>query len=256
MSHTLTQHDSVTVSGVVDAKGSAGVDIRGKGWTLRFAFDTWRSPDGRLHSEKLSVTRTVSQDELHHLRERIYAYNLLTARVVFTGAADAELLELIDQAVSDDALVRRAEAMKQPQTREHATFGTLSFDPRLDWYQGRASWAGSPVGLNLSAMIDSELEAALRVAAELWQDQAGWNQRVQDYAVQKLLDLKNSAWLDDGESALNAGAFKARMSLNTITVYPNGEFEFWHDDGDLFFGHTILVSGSLAAGPTDADIPG
>jgi hypothetical protein len=46
------------------------------------------------------------------------------------------------------------------------------------------------------------------------------------------------------------------LKLESITVYPDDSFEFWHNDGDLFWGHSILVSGSLSEGPTDAEVPG
>jgi hypothetical protein len=46
------------------------------------------------------------------------------------------------------------------------------------------------------------------------------------------------------------------MRLTSITVGHGGRFTFWHEDGDLFWGHSITVSGTLAKGPTDADIPG
>jgi hypothetical protein len=46
------------------------------------------------------------------------------------------------------------------------------------------------------------------------------------------------------------------MTLESITVTPDGSFDFWHNDGDLFYGHSIQVSGNLSQGPTHADIPG
>ena len=46
------------------------------------------------------------------------------------------------------------------------------------------------------------------------------------------------------------------MKIESITVHPDGGFEFWHNDGDLFWGHSILISGSLVEGPNSADIPG
>jgi hypothetical protein len=46
------------------------------------------------------------------------------------------------------------------------------------------------------------------------------------------------------------------MKLESITVHPDGRFEFWFDDGDLFWGHSIAVRGSLAEGPTEASVEG
>jgi hypothetical protein len=34
---------------------------------------------------------------------------------------------------------------------------------------------------------------------------------------------------------------------------PDGAFEFWHNDGDLFWGHSILIVGSLEEGLTDGE---
>ena len=74
--------------------------------------------------------------------------------------------------------------------------------------------------------------------------------------MQELLPLKNENWLDEGEAELSADQFKSRMTLESVTVEPGGSFDFWHNDGDLFCGHSIQISGSLSEGPTRADIPG
>jgi len=79
--------------------------------------------------------------------------------------------------------------------------------------------------------------------------------RVKDSAVQELLPLKNDAWLGDDETEFSPEEFKSKMTLQSISIHPDGDFDFWHDDGDLFWGHSIQVSGSLADGPTAADIP-
>jgi hypothetical protein len=50
--------------------------------------------------------------------------------------------------------------------------------------------------------------------------------------------------------------FKARMALESVTVEADGSFQFWYGDGDLFWGHSIQVSGNLAEGPTDASLAG
>jgi hypothetical protein len=141
-------------------------------------------------------------------------------------------------------------------SRRHERFGELTFDPRVGWYEASTTWSGAPVRLNLVAEDDEALNAALAHAVELWNDQPGWTARVRDRAVDELLGLKNGTWLEEDEDEVSREAFVGRMVLQSISVHPEGEFEFWHDDGDLFWGHSIQVSGNLQEGPTDAGIAG
>ena len=97
---------------------------------------------------------------------------------------------------------------------------------------------------------------SVRTAEILWGDQAAWKRKVDDFAVRKLLSLKNGAWRDDGEARLTPAAFKKRMKLRSLSVDGDGRFEFWHDDGDPFGGHSIQIVGSLRKGLTRADLPG
>jgi hypothetical protein len=100
-----------------------------------------------------------------------------------------------------------------------------------------------------------DVEAALRVAEELWEHQKEWKERVEAYAVEKLLSLKNSAWLEDDEEEVSPEIFKSRISLATITVDAEGFFSFWYDDDGLF-DHSIHIEGNPQDGITDASIEG
>ena len=91
---------------------------------------------------------------------------------------------------------------------------------------------------------------------QLWANESSWQTRIQDYAVRELLPLKNDLWLDDDELDFTPELFKSKMTLQSISVYANGYFSFWHDDGDIFFGHSIQICGNLTDGLTSADIPG
>lgn len=46
------------------------------------------------------------------------------------------------------------------------------------------------------------------------------------------------------------------MTLEAIQVDGEGGFEFWFDDGDLFYGHSIHVAGNLEKGPDWAQMEG
>lgn len=140
--------------------------------------------------------------------------------------------------------------------REDPVFGTLTLERGRDWYVALATWNGTAVQLKISVEGDHDFAAALESAHRLWRDQPAWDARVLDCAAAKLLPLKNSDWLDEDESEVSADQFRRRMTLKSIWVSADGSFDFWYDDGDLFWGHTIDVSGSLEDGPSDAQILG
>lgn len=132
----------------------------------------------------------------------------------------------------------------------------LELDRRFDDYNGKAQWCGAEVRLSLSCADASEPRGALAAAASLFQDQAEWSKRVKEFAADRLLPVKNEYWLQDNEAELSREDFISRMTLEEISVDESGAFSFWHDDGDLFWGHSILINGDLTEGLTDADIPG
>jgi hypothetical protein len=81
-------------------------------------------------------------------------------------------------------------------------------------------------------------------------------QDVAAFAIDSLLGDKNENWLEDGETPLTRSQFAARMKLVDITIHADGHLEFWHDDDYMFWGHSILVEGTLAGGLTNVDTPG
>jgi hypothetical protein len=246
------------VSGFVDARGAGGAKSSGKGeWTLRFAFEVWRDAAGVTRHEELTVSREVDTTELRDFLKCIRAGQLLSARVRITSPGRAELIVLEDGHLDPtDPFVLRANERAKPKMREHSRFGTLVFDPRVDWYSGRARWGAVEVDINVSATEDAEIDRALEVAEQLWRDQASWDRRIREFAVRKLLPMKNKTWLDEDERELTQDQFEARMTLESITVDPDGGFDFMHADGDLFWGHAIEVTGNLKDGPTGAHTPG
>lgn len=252
----------VAVSGVVSASGVAGGMFKGDElWRMNFSLDGWRVGDAEVQSDALYVTRRVTEDELGEFRKLITSYAVIRIRArvasdAVLGRSQALLEEFVGADTSDAELNARAEQLQRPVTFQDSSFGELTLDRRLEWFTGKAVWNGDEVSLNLSAKGREEVEEALATARSLWSSQELWHRRIGDFAVLELLRLKNDAWLDEDEAELTADQFKSKMKLETISVYPDGSFEFWHDDGDLFWGHSIQIGGNLAEGPNHADIPG
>lgn len=249
------------VIGLVDASGPGGWPEEGGQWTVSFTFHNWKVRPGPMKSRPLSVRLTTSRQVFNSLWERVHSYSVvrIRARVVeesVIGTPQAELVEFLGPDGTDSEMNQAGVDLQTPVHHQDHQFGQLTLNRRVNWYTAETKWNGEPVSLNLTVDESGSIDAALQTARTPWDDQKQWTRRIVDYAVRELRPLKNECWLGEGEGELSADEFKARMSLVAVTVEPDGSFDFWHDDGDLFCGHSIQISGNLSEGPTQADIPG
>lgn len=249
-----------TLVGVV-SPGSGGGWQTDAGWTLSITLDSWKTPPGPMKSRPLQIELTTTREQFDILRDQIDTYSVarFRARVVedsIIGIPKAEAVEYLGVDDSDPELNRASQELQKPVIHRDPEFGDLTLDRSVNWYSGDTEWNGVEIKLNLKLEEAADLEPALGAARKLWSDQPGWTQRVNEFAVKELLSLKNESWLDDGDAELTAEMFLDRMTLESITIGPDGDFDFWHDDGDLFWGHSIQVGGSLDGGLKHADIPG
>ena len=258
----LASQPIVYVLGVVNASGMSGGMFRGDVlWTLKLTLAAWRIQNAGLLISPLTLRRKVTNESLAELREWIKPYNVIRIRArVITDSSfgDPEgLLEAFDCIDgSDTELNEFAKQLQAPVNHVDSILGTFTLDRRVNWFVGSAGWNGKPVSIYLNAIVAAELQAALKTAHSLWEAQDIWNERVCDYAAEALLPLKNKNWLAENEVTITADQFKQKMTIESLTVNPNGSFEFSHSDGDLFGGHSIQTRGSLSKGLTKAGISG
>lgn len=248
------------VLAVVGPNGPGAARSRGEDlWSMSFTVEAWRVDGGQIQTQPLTVLRKMTDGELKALQELIVPYEVIRvkARVVVDsafGGPQALLEAYIGRESSDAELNQYAEQLQKPVTIDDPLLGTFTLDRQVDWFTGQVVWAGESISLHLSGSADAP--EALKTAHVLWHNQTEWNRRVRSFAVEELLPLKNDSWLDEGEAELTPDEFENRMTLESITVYADGCFDFWHNDGDLFWGHSIQISGDLTDGPSSADIPG
>jgi hypothetical protein len=160
-------------------------------------------------------------------------------------------LDASDAEMNDEVAV-----LRKPVSYTDREFGTFTLDRRLNWFMTNTKWNGRDIRLKIAACEPSEVERSLDIARKLWLAQESWQAEVLSCAARELLPVKNATWLGEGETKITAAQFTQRMELQWITVWPNGEFTFWHKDGELFFGHDIEVAGTLATGLKTANIHG
>ena len=139
---------------------------------------------------------------------------------------------------------------------EHETLGTLRYDADLDWYEGRVEHGGKAVPIYLAAAGQKEFDAAAARAVRVTSSLDYYGARAKEYAAGQLLKIKNDGWLEEGESPIGADEFKEKLSLQEIVFRRYGAVEFHHRDGDLFWGHSVVVSLDGGDNFVQADIPG
>lgn len=134
--------------------------------------------------------------------------------------------------------------------------GTLEWDDNFNWYRGKIYVADTSFDISLSPHEGTDASTALSRAKQIVRAFENYQTMAAEYAVDCLLDLKNDVWLEDGEEAVSADEFKAKMTLEALTIEADGSVTFWHHDGDLFWGHSIEVCVDSNDQCTSADIPG
>jgi len=245
----------VEIEGVVSPSDQGGWPHSDAYAVHCFSFSAWRRLRQPLIKNELTILRPVDPDG-----DWFFEYPKLTVhriRVLLSTDDSRAIFAGKSKDVADTkGLLVVIEELKKPVIIATERFGDLTLDRSIGWFEGNVRWNGELVHVTFSPDDNQNINKGLATAEKLWSEQQAWKEKVGSYAVKKLLPLKNDYWLGDGESPLNTDEFISRMTLQSISILPDGDFEFWHDDGDLFGGHFIQISGSLDDGLTDADIPG
>ena len=79
---------------------------------------------------------------------------------------------------------------------------------------------------------------------------------VRAYAAGHMLDTAND-WLGDAdEEPITAEQFADRITLSELAFRNDGSIEAYYDDGDIFWGHCIIVRMDKNGNIEDAEIAG
>ncbi|MBY0460780.1 MAG: DUF2262 domain-containing protein, partial [Gemmataceae bacterium] len=165
-----------------------------------------------------------------------------------------------DQHHSVVTLVRDAgppPATKQPSGKppiDDPVFGKLTWDDDLDQWDGRVELKpGLEVDCHLDP-TDGQDEKIVGAGRKF----VAWLRKKEPaarrYAASELLDTHNDGW-NDGDP-ISARTFASRMTLETASLQSDGGAALYYRDGDLFWGHCIIVTVNADRAFTDATFAG
>lgn len=228
------------IRGLVDAGGSGGVGAR-SGWRLVFHLAAWRRAGAPVVVGKKRCELAVTESELDALMKRVLAYTVVDFEI--RGALRGPTLRIrkLQIAPDDPALRAVAVELQKPVVATHPVLGRLEYEREYGWYAGQAEWLGRPIEIHLGAEDPARADAVIARASRTFAQAAAWDARIRRSVTDKLLPLKNEAWLEEGEAPCGEDEFLARIALQSIEFGQTGRITFWHTDGGLFGDHYIEV---------------
>ncbi len=125
---------------------------------------------------------------------------------------------------------------------EDKVLGRLVWKDNANWYSAEIEQGDAVVSVCLQRDAAGSLEASLDRARKVVRSLRKYTRLARKHAAERLLQVMNEHWLDEGEKPLTSAAFQKRMTLTSIVFDEEGGTTFYHDDGNLFLGHTIHVS--------------
>lgn len=250
------------ITAVTGANGFGGdKEPHAQFWTATLPLTAWREGDGPIHREDTCLVSLADDTLLEYLRRLAPRDSIIQARVRQGLEDDRFLLVGLPAPVMEPEL----KAILDEQVKQVSVWvpdlGTFTLNRSVNWFQADVEWLGQPIQLTYDNAGEEQAKAAQATALALMADQALWDERVRLFAAQALLDLAND-WASDGgceegePEEITRESFMQRMELESIQAAPGGGFEFWFNDGALFWGHAIHVTGTLDEGPSDARMEG
>ena len=148
---------------------------------------------------------------------------------------------------------------RKPVVLQDDVLGELTYDKLLKSFEGNIAWLRGKI--HISLYVDKDNKSGITKAKKLLKtmvlEQEKWDADLRAFAAGKLTKLA-CEWAESEEEAalITEESFAKRISLSLIWVTSGASFSACFDDDELFFGHSIIVSGSLKKGMISAKIEG
>jgi hypothetical protein len=255
--------EPMEIIGVVQPPGPGGAKNGTEElWSLVFSVHPWKREGGLLDSRQLRLVQNgLTHDQLRLRIASIKPYTVLRARVrLFEPRPNmllsAEVLDIRNHNDPDAELHALASEQQKPIVFAHPLFGQLTLDRGVTAFQAKLTVAGEPMEVSIDAEGEAPDPAALAIAERFWKDQADWDHRLREFAAAQLIGLKNDTWLQEDEEPLTEAEFINKLTANSMGFDPPDAFTIYYNDGDIFWGHSIEIRGTLSNGPQSAHIAG
>ena len=170
------------------------------------------------------------------------------------------IVEVLEENSSCPALKEVLAEYRRPVVVADEELGELTLDKDYDTFEGEILWRGEQICLSLEvdAADEDTWTAAVQAMRQMVADQAAWDRDMRAFAARELTQLA-CEWRESvGEEVpeITEGSFARRIELRSIAMDAEGSFSAYFDDDDMFFGHCVVVYGTVADGVASVEMAG
>lgn len=255
--------EEFSILAVTGAGGFGGSRPQENGpWLAVLELTAWKEEDSEepAHREKTQLVALADDKLMEYLRRRVRGDSVFQIMVRPSEDGKQFLMTELPQPEVDPEMKAILEEQKKPVSIWVPELGTFTLNRLVNWFEAEVEWLGQPARLDIDR--EEDWDACVEQAKALMADQKGWDEKVRAFAAQELLAQANDWAQDAAENGdeepeeITREQFIERLELDAVQISADGSFEFWFNDGDLFWGHAIHVTGSLDKGPEMAQMEG
>ena len=255
--------------------GGSGAGKRNGFWDVSHYFIAYVDcQTGALHTGDGRIVYPVSDEEhdaggildrfrreaVYRLKARKRIPHKVPEGVTASSQNQFLIVEVLEENPPCPALDEVLAEYRKPVVLNDEELGELSLDKDYDTFEGVVSWRDEDIDISLEVDSSSEDTWTLAVAAmkQMVADRDRWDRDMRAFAARELTELacewRESA--DEEVPEITEESFAQRLDLTSIAMDPDGSFSAYFDDDDMFFGHCVVVYGSLADGVASAEMAG
>lgn len=170
------------------------------------------------------------------------------------------IVEVLEERPPCLALEEVLAEYRRPVVVADEELGELTLDKDYDVFEGHVLWQGEQidVSLEVDAANEDSWTAARRAMKAMSAEQGRWDRDMRAFAARELTQLacewRESA--DEEVPEITEGSFARRIELRSIAMDAEGSFSAYFDDDDMFFGHCVVVYGTVADGVASVEMAG
>lgn len=238
--------------------GDASLFFNRPGWEFTLTLQPWRA-EGELRTSQLrAIAHNLDRETAQALAQAYPPPTVVRIAVAERPRSEDDRPEVaivtLDGLVDDPELANFIAAKRVFPPYEHIVLGRFVKERDALPHIGAATWNGAPIELWLDG-DEADLDACAANAEAMLTSAGVWQAEMTARACAKMYANWDAVWREN-DPPLSQAEWKARLTLEALSVTASGRFTATFADGDLFWGHAIEVSGSLAEGATDAVMVG